>query len=427
LKSLPAWSWSIATNAINLVIGIATGILVARLLGPAARGELAEVQYWAAAVAAMGICSLPSALSFFIARQPHQESIAGSALTLAAILALISVIVGLILIGTFVPPGLRNLTMLYLVVFIPANFVGLTLVAIDQGNQHFVRYNVFRLLPQTTYLVCTVLLWQKSAIAVPALLAASWCGSFLVCLGRWRLLGANAIQVPEPKRMKELFQTGLAFHATAFAGILFQNADRLICIAYFTHADLGKYAVALTMSGAGLGLVSSATSIVLFPKLAAARSLSSCRHLIRNALGSSFVVALCINIAIALILPVLLPLLFGAAFADAVPVARLLCIAQIPASFVQIAALALRALDDWRAGPYAQVLALVVFVPVAATLIPRLGINGIAMSLLSSNLAAAVLVLRRLYRKIGLNAFQCLTPEIGWVRSQLTWRSVGTV
>jgi O-antigen/teichoic acid export membrane protein len=427
LKSLPAWSWSIATNAINLAIGIVTGILVARLLGPAARGELAEVQFWAAAVAAMGICSLPSALSFFIARQPHQETFAGSALTLAAVLALVSVIVGLILIGTFVPSGLRNLTMMYLIVFIPANFVGLTLVAIDQGNQHFVRYNVFRLLPQATYLICALLLWQKSVITVPALLAASWCGSFLVCLGRWRLIGANAIQAPDPKRMKDLFQTGLAFHAGAFTGILFQNADRLICIAYFTHSDLGKYAVALTLSGAGLGLVSSATSIVLFPKLAAARSLSSSRHLIRNALGSSFVVALSINIAIALIIPMLLPLLFGSAFADAVPVATLLCIAQIPASFVQTAALALRALDDWRAGPYAQILALVIFVPAAATLIPRLGVNGIATSLLLSHLAAAVLILRRLHRKIGLNAFQCLTPEISWVRSQLAWWSVGTV
>lgn len=427
MKSLPAWSWSIATNAINLAFGIATGILVARLLGPAARGELAEVQFWAAAVAAMGICSLPSALSFFIAREPHQAAIAGSALTLAAVLALISVTVGLILIHTLVPSALRNLTMLYLLVFVPANFVGLTLVAIDQGNQHFVRYNIFRMLPQATYLVCTLLLWQKSAIAVPTLLAATWCGSFFVCLGRWWLLGGSAIQTPEPKRMKELFRTGLTFHATAFAGILFQNADRLICITYFTHADLGKYAVALTLSGAGLGLVSSATSIVLFPKLAAARSLPSRRHLIRNALGSSFIVALCINLAIALIIPALLPLLFGIAFADAVPIAMLLCIAQIPASFVQTAALALRALDDWRAGPYAQLLSLVVFMPVAATLVPRLGINGIAISLLLSHLTAALLLLRRLHHMIGLNAFQCLTPEIGWVRSQLTWRNFETI
>jgi O-antigen/teichoic acid export membrane protein len=396
---------------------------VARLLGPGPRGELAEVQFWAGAVAALGICSLPSTLSFFIARKENQASLAGSAFVLATALAFVSVLVGLILLNFAVDPALRNLAMLYLAFFVPANFIGLTLVAIDHGNQNFARYNTFRLLPQATYLSCILLLWHYDVLSIPMLLAASWLGTFFVCLGRWRLAKPNAGSTPNRKQIGKLLRTGLTYHTTAFAGILFQNADRFLCVTHFSHEDLGRYAVALTVSGAGLGLVSSATSIVLFPKLAAENGTAARRHLIRNALGASCVIALITNTTLALILPVLLPVLFGKAFAEAVPVAMLLCFAQIPASFVQTSTIALRALDDWRAGPYAQILGLFVFAPSAFALAPRFDLDGIAISLLISQAAAANLLLRRMQSSIGLKPFECLTPEMSWVASRFSWRS----
>lgn len=419
MTSLPAWSGSVATNVINLGFGIATGVLAARLLGPQSRGELAEIQFWAGAIAGIGICSLPSALSLFIARRQDRASMAGSALASAAALTSLSLLCGLVLVYFAVGPELRHLQMLYLIFFLPANFIALTLVAIDHGRQDFIRYNVFRLLPQATYLIGMILLWQQSALNVPALLAASWLGTFFICVGRWRLVRHNGIASPKLREMAALLRTGLEFHATAFAGILFQNADRAICITYFTHADLGRYAVALTLSGAGLGIVSSSTSIVLFPKLAAARSFAERRHLVRNALGASCVVALMINACIALIIPLLLPFLFGHEYDEAIPVAILLCIAQIPACFVQTATVALRALDDWRAGPYAQLSALVVFVPSAAVFIPQFGLNGIAASLLFSQTAATALLLRRLQVCVGLGIVQCMTPELRWIIARL--------
>lgn len=421
MKSLPAWSWSVATNVINLGFGVGTGVLVARLLGPESRGELAEVQFWAGAIAGVGICSLPSALSFFIARKQDQASMAGSALASAAVLTWLSLLCGLILVDFVVDPALRNLQMLYLIFFLPANFIALTLVAIDHGRQDFARYNAFRLLPQATYFAGIMLLWQQSVLSVSTLLAASWLGTLLICIGRWRLARQNGIARPRLREMATLLRTGLEFHATAFAGILFQNADRVICVTYFTHADLGRYAVALTLSGAGLGIVSSATSIVIFPKLAAAQTFVMRRHLIRNALGASCIAALGTNACIALIIPVLLPLLFGTEYAEAVPIAILLCIAQIPASFVQTATVALRALDDWRAGPYAQLSALLVFAPASAAFVPWLGMNGIAISLMLSQTTAAMLLLRRLKTCVGLSPVQCLMPELSWVVGRLHW------
>lgn len=412
--------WSITANAINLVFGVLTGVLVARLLGPATRGDLAEIQFWAGAVAAFGICSLPSALSFFIARKQFQSALSGSAIVLAIALSITSLIIGVILLGIAVDSSLRSSAVSYLLVFVPANFIGLTLVAIDHGNQNFVRYNLFRLLPQATYLTSILLLWRLSLLSVGTLLAASWLGTFLVCLLRYWMAGPDLIRRPHPFVVSKLLRTGFEFHATAFAGILFQNADRLICVAYFTHEDLGRYAVALTISGAGLGLVGSATSIVLFPKLAAAPSIAARQHLIRNILGASCIVALLTNVLIVVAIPVALPLLFGAPFGAAIPVAMVLCLAQIPANFVQTTTVALRAVDDWRAGPYAQFLALIIFTPSAAIIVPRFGLNGIALSLLLSQLAASIMLLRRIQWNTGIKPLECLVPEMSWVTSRLS-------
>lgn len=427
-RAIPAWSWSFATNVVNLCFGICTGVLVARLLGPSARGELAEVQYWAGAVAAFGICSLPSALSHFVARRNFGPSLPASALAVATILSIISLVVGLIVLMVFSDPGLRLLAALYLAAFVPANFLALTLSAIDHGNQNFVRYNVLRLLPQALYLFGILLLWLQDRLSVAALLAVLWFGTLAVCLARICSFRRTVFARPRIDEMTSLWRTGLSFHATAFAGIFFQNADRMICLLYFSHADLGRYAVATTIAGAGLGVVSSATSIVLFPKLSASNDLQTHRHLIRNALGSSVIIAVGINATAAALIPFALPLLFGSAFADAVPVAVILCFSQIPMSFVQIATVALRGLDDWRAGPYAQAAATAVFLPAAYALVPTHGLSGLALALMLSQISASLLLLCRLRTRVGLGFSAFLLPDPQWISSLLagyraaTWR-----
>src|SRR5581483_6388117 len=95
----------------------------------------------------------------------------------------------------------------------------------------------------------------------------------MVCATRAAIIERGAMGVPQRNQVLMLLKTGIQYHATAFAGILLQTADRLICVTFFSPADLGKYAVALTISGAGLSIISSATSIVLFPKLAASQDL----------------------------------------------------------------------------------------------------------------------------------------------------------
>lgn len=50
-----AWAGTFATNVLILLIGLATGILFPRLLGPEGRGALATVIFWPALCTSIGL------------------------------------------------------------------------------------------------------------------------------------------------------------------------------------------------------------------------------------------------------------------------------------------------------------------------------------------------------------------------------------
>jgi O-antigen/teichoic acid export membrane protein len=417
LKTLSAWSWSVGASFANLSFGIVTGIFVARLLGPEGRGELAEVVYWAGLVTALGACSISTALTYILARRKGHASTTASAAALSLILAIIAVSAGALLSLPFVDPKLRGLTLAYLCVLVPANFVGLTLIGVDQASFRFLRYNILRVLPSFTYLAGIGILWFFFQANVTTLLAASCAGSVIVCILALINNRHELATLPRLDEMWTLLRTGIQHHTSAFALMLFQNADRFLIILYFTHTDLGLYAVALSLSSAGVGIVSNGTSIVLFPKLAATADAAHRRFQLRNGLGASVVAAVFINLSIAAITPILLPFLFGDRFAGAVPLAILLCLAQIPATFAYVGFIGLRALGDWRAGPNCQLLALAAFLPAAACFTWLFGLAGVALAVILGHLTSAIYVLHRLRSSVGLSVTECLLPEKDWTLS----------
>src|SRR4051812_33824124 len=73
----PTVARSVAETAITNVVlgglGIATGIIIARWLGPVGRGELAAIQMWPSAIATIAMIGLPEALVYFSAKHPTQS------------------------------------------------------------------------------------------------------------------------------------------------------------------------------------------------------------------------------------------------------------------------------------------------------------------------------------------------------------------
>jgi O-antigen/teichoic acid export membrane protein len=425
-----SWIESFGTNVAGLVIGAVTGVLVARILGPEARGVLAEVLFWGGLVASLGLCSLPSALTHGVARAAKDRALPANAICLVLVLAIGTAMAFSALAPFILESDVRWLVLVFVLSFVPVNFLGQTLASIDRGRQNFSRFNRLRLIPQVTYFLLLLVLWAAGIADVRNLVVANWLGAFALVLARLRpMLRETQWQIGFSKLLS-LTKASLRFHSSALVGILFQHADRLAIIVLFGSADLGYYAVAMTFAGAGLGAISQATNVILLPKLATTFSPADRSRKLGTALGANFSIALAMNLILAVLALWAIPFLFGADFAPATAVAVILCLAQIPRGFISVAIIGLRAIDDWQAGPLCHAVGLIAFAVGCSIVGADLGISGIAGALLCANAAAMAWMIYRVWRKIGLSPSTCLVPPrefvheaAGHVRSRIRSRT----
>ena len=169
-----------AVNACLALLGLVTGVLVARLLGPQGRGELAAIQTWPTNIASLAMLGLAEATVYFSAREPRQ---AGRHLSSAIALALLlSPPVGLI--AYLLMPVLLSAQSVHVIqaarwylLLIPVMaLVGMPFNAL-RGRSDFLIWNALRLTPNIGWLIVLIAACSLRA-ATPQWLA----GTFLVVL-----------------------------------------------------------------------------------------------------------------------------------------------------------------------------------------------------------------------------------------------------
>jgi O-antigen/teichoic acid export membrane protein len=412
LKS--AWLGTVTANVAILVSGIATGVLAARLLGPAERGLLAAVVLWPQTIAGLATMSLGEAL---IARLPRTEasrarvaaSAAGASLAVAMIAGALGVPLLPLLLGAE-RESVTSLATLYLVAYLPLGALATVLLALDQAEHRFLRLNLLRLGPSWVYLAGIGALWLADAVSVTSLVWAIWAGSAVTVAARLFLLRNHVLAGPDLGEARALLALGARFHAGAVLALLAGQADRMLLLLTFDDTTVGHYVVAWTFASSGLATVTSAVSFVLLPVLAAEPDRARARALLATGLRRT-ALFLYLGVAASLaVTPLLVPLLFGAAFADAVPAAMILLLATVPLTLRQTAVRCLRAFAEARIAVTSELAALLAFLLLAGPLAWAFGASGIAAATIGGNLAGLVLCARHLANAHGIAASAWLAP-----------------
>ena len=409
-----AWLGTVATNAAILVSGMATGILAARLLGPADRGLLAAVMFWPQTIAGLATLSLGEAL---IARRPAApvgpERLVASGAAAALGAGGLGLALGAPLLPWLLGPEREAavaLATIYLACFIPLSAFAAVLLAADQAEHRFARLNLLRLGPSWIYLSGIGVLWLADAVSVTTLVWASWLGAALTVGGRMALARSHLWVSPSVSEIRALLVLGARFHVGAVLAFLAVQVDRMLLLSLFDDATVGHYVVAWTFASSGLATVTHAVAFVLLPVLAAEPDRARARALLTTGLRRT-ALFLYLGVAASLaVTPLLLPLLFGAAFADAVPAAMLLLLATVPLTLRQTVVRCLRAFAEARIAVTSELAALLAFLLAAGPLALAFGANGIAAATIAGNLAGLVLCARHLARAHGIAAAAWLAP-----------------
>lgn len=419
VKKIGIWDYA-STFATSLAVQACTiiqGVLIARTLGPSGRGESVAIILWPTFFASIFLFGLPAA----VARKSAREEDAGKLIQSSLLLTLGTSSMGVLLCGLFLPllipqsePSiLRGAT--WFLPFIFFNQVTLVLMAVDQGRGDFSKFNWTRLVINPVFLSGIVLLWilgVKDAFGyVMALLVAN------AIVASVRLFGAvstvrrsNSFRNDSVVSPLGLLKESLPYGASSIVGSLFQQADKTILLFLMGTTELGIYSVAMTAGMVG-GTLSSAASTVVFGLSAQAGDRSGYDQVARVFRLSSWI-WLMVGLGLVLIIPFLLPLVYGKEFNPAVVPALLLIPASALGGQAGILEDALRAQGRPFLGVKGRFFGLVVMTLLGVILVPHFRILGVVLAFVVAQAVILGVMIFSFESHFQLSATKLLTPRL---------------
>ena len=421
-----AWLGTFATSSFILVCHTATGILTARLLLPEGRGALAAILFWPQIVANMGLMSLNTAITRR-ASQPDVDvrRVAVTGLYLSLGLALITTVAAVLLLPLMLGEERSQwlaITRLYLIAFLPLNFSSSILIAVRHAEQKFTQFNVLRSLQALIYLVGLIVLWLSQGVTVEAVLWFNWLGTAVVAVVQWVEGRSLLMTRPSLQEARALMVMASRFKVASLAATVSYESDRLVIVTVLDTATIGLYAVAFTAATSGLSVLTSSFQSILLPKVARQTAVTDQRQLLGRGLRYAMLFSVVMGGFLILVIPLLIPLLFGTEFSAAIVPAMILVVAHLPKVMRHIIVNSLYGLNQPRPITLSSILTSVCF---AAILLGQGMLLGRSPTLLTILMALAIANTMELgYLLVHLNRSINLTLKDWWGLTPATLRQV---
>jgi O-antigen/teichoic acid export membrane protein len=420
---LPDVARSIAETAITTValggLGIVTGVLVARWLGPVGRGELAAIQMWPSVVASIAMVGLPEALVYFAARHPSQSR---ELLVTASLTALVGIPIFAALGYALMPfllsmysdrvvQGARGylwILPIYALVFLPHHAL--------RGIHELRVWNGLRIIPGVLWLL--VLLFGFSTRAADPVRIATMYVGLLGAVGIvmtwtvWRR--ATGPAVPTARSLKSLVRFGFPSALSTLPQLFNLRLDQMAVAAVLPARQLGVYVTAVAWS-ACVPMLSGALALVVSPRIAA-EAIESERRLrfTRGVQGAVWLIAVPVAVLLA-VAPFGITVVFGLAFEQAVRPAMILVIASGVNAFNGMLEELLRGSGRPDATFFAETIGAVAGLPALYLLLPLAGLTGASIASLVGYVAATIVLLLYSRRAAGVDVLSVIDPRrIRW-------------
>jgi O-antigen/teichoic acid export membrane protein len=338
LRDASPFAGHAAINAVANVLlaglGLASGVLAARMLGPGGRGELAAIQTWPTFLASLAMVGLPDATAYYSAREPGNAGCyLMSAILLASIFAAPFMLVGYALVPLMLHAqraAIVQASRWYLLLVPMFILTGIPRYPL-QGRGDFVPWNVMRIAPNVLWIAVLGLAWLLTR-AVPTFVAAANLIALASLVVPFAILVRRRIPGPftvDRRKWPLMIKFGLPCMMTMAPQVLNARLDQMLMAALLPPRDLGLYVVAVAWSGAVAPLL-SAVSTVTMPAVASAADEGQRvrRFTAASRVAAALALVLCVGLIV--VTPFAIVVFFGEAFKKAIPAALVL----IPAAAV---------------------------------------------------------------------------------------------
>jgi O-antigen/teichoic acid export membrane protein len=383
-------------NAATTAAAALSGIIVARAVGPTVRGEYAAVTSWFGLLLMLGEVGQSAAVCFHVARDPRRaRGYVATSRAMMLVTGTVALASGLLLAPTLAH-GAPGLTDAYRIAFggLIVGFIG-TSYTYGLQAMNTERWNLVRVSQPVLALAVIIVLRQEGKLTLDNAVATVIL-TLTVQLGYsyyWCLRTALAPGHFRARLVGPLLKYGVAQLAANTPTTVNNFLDQLVLSQLVPPADLGRYAIAVSVTLVPVPLV-SAIGNVAFPRLAA-----RCGTAPNGDRLQMMAVVVSAGLAAAILLPIaasacwLVPAVFGQVYRSAVPLVWILTPGGIFLACGQVVGDLLRGLNRPGLVAIGQGIAAVATLVLLFALLPSTGVTAAAIaSTVAYGTALAVMV-----------------------------------
>jgi len=387
---------------------LVSGSLGARLLGPKGRGYLAILTAWPSAIGQIGAVGISLAATYYLSsglvggaellrvvRRPALVQITSLTLINAAVILGYVAFSG----APVLPAAAVSLALL------PGAVCGDYGIAFLLGLRRHTAVTVIRITSAAIYagglvvlyvLHSHALIWVVASTTGAAVLAGV--GALVASLPRLRAFEADRSVVSKlglTVARAEMLRFGRKGYIGYLSPVDSFRIDQLVVGFLVSPRALGFYVVGAAFTNftrlLAVNIGMSATA-----EIAAQPNEEGRRRAVRRTLLHSCSILTVVSVLLGVVVIPGIPLLFGARYDEAIPVAEILFVAAWLLSMKRVAVDAMRGAGEAKTGAQAEMVNLVVFLAVCGPAGLALGGRGVALALAFSSACGSLVLLRRL-------------------------------
>lgn len=391
-----AYAQTFTASVVTRGLGVLSGVLAARLLGPSGRGELAVIVFLPVLLAQVGEIELPRSLAYEVSRTDGvSPRTVATGFWVALALGCLQSLFLLAVLPVFLPADKLQLlpSAKWFVAYLPAICVASSLTGVDQGRGRFGRFSLMQILPGAVYAMAILVAWLAGMASPENLAIGLLAGALVTCAVRlamdWR---AVTHAMPNWDTARRLLKKGFTFYLPAMAGLFLLRSDMLLAVRLLPMAAIGLYTVARAISVAQIGMVTPFAQVG-FAAVAGKTDQSQALETLARHFRLAQLTVVIMGLAGAVLTPVAIQVLFGSRFVGATVATFFLIGAMMCWGMAQVLDQGLRAAAHTRPGIFSNLIGLAVLTSLGFPGCIHYGIDGLACAMLCGefvNLAALI-------------------------------------
>lgn len=388
---------SMATAVIGQVILVASGVVLARALGPENRGVLALLFVLSGIATQIGSIGVPVAVTYWLAAEETSPRSLLRGLRAFRNLQLVLILAaqaGLILLvlAPRSPSGFLGVAFLSLVAT-AASISQMYGLAVLQGLRRFTAFNLLRTLSSALYVVGVATLWLTGQASLTSVTLAVIAALVVAAVATWVavLCEVPADDVNDDVPTGRIVMFGLRSLVGSSPPLETFRLDQLLVGVALAPAVLGYYVVAVAFTNL-TRFIAQSIAMITYPRVAAAEDQNSRLRIIRRdvALGATVCGALTLTLIVAV--PDLLPFFFGSSFKPAITAAQILLIGTFFGALRRILVDGTRGSGQLMRGAAAELLTLLALPAVLLVTAYTDSLSAVAVVLAGANLLGLLVI-----------------------------------